>query len=292
VGLDHPLPKSCINMDKSKIDLNAPAFGQGSQKVTDVSEENKVIEPEPIAESKPEVKKEEVTAEPSAEGSAEDEEPKRVTYSRFKNVWSRAEAAEQAAEEAKREADEWRRKAEHREPVEVQNSTEVPNWWTKLYGDSDASAEAWKVQSRANAELKDQLVKQAREEALEAVQNERYSEDRRVTENLHTIDSNMEQLEALTGRELTEKEQSAILDIVDDYTPKDNNGDYLGPTIPFEKAWEIYELKTQAAKAPKTQSRDNVAAISASQSQGEPSTTTEKDKSFNPLDWNAWKRRI
>ncbi len=49
---------------------------------------------------------------------------------------------------------------------------------------------------------------------------------------------------------------------------------------------EIYELKNEAKKAPKKQSRDNVAALSSSQTQGEPTIEAEKDKNFNPS-WGA-----
>lgn len=275
-------------MDKTKIDLNAPAFGPDSQKLSDLSDDKPEVEAPEVEE----VKKEEVTAEPSAEGS--EEEPKRVTYSRFKNVWSRAEQAEKDAEEAHREAEEWKRRAEqHQEPVKQESQNiNAPNWWVKLFGNDDAAMEGWKTYDSGTSEIQERMVKEAQEKALEAIKNERNQEETRVKENMNKIDSELEQLEAFVGRGLTEKEQSSVLDIVDDYSPKDDQGNYLGATIPFEKAWEIYELKNQAAKAPKTKARDNVAAINASQSQGEPSVTTEKDKNWNPLNWDDYKKRL
>ena len=44
---------------------------------------------------------------------------------------------------------------------------------------------------------------------------------------------------------MTEEEEIAILEIVDEYTPKDKDGDYLVSLLPFEYAWEIYENKNE-----------------------------------------------
>lgn len=252
-------------MDKDKIDLNAPAFGPGAQSLDQAV---------PIVEAEaetPEIKKEQV-----AETS---EEESKVPYSRFKKFHDRALDAE-------RDAAEWRAKAESLKPQETHND-DLPDFWKELYGDSDASKKAWKIQSEQNEQLKTE----ARREALEAVRNERYEEVKRTEENVSVLDENFEDLFAQVGRDLTEKEQSAILDIVDDYTPKDADGNYAGALLPFNKAWEIYELKTQATKAPKAKERDSIAQLSGSQTQGDTSIT-DKDKNFNPFDWNAWRKRL
>ena len=65
----------------------------------------------------------------------------------------------------------------------------------------------------------------------------------RVKDNLAIIDELLEDLEEDSGRELTEHETSAILDIVDEYTPKDDKGNYIVELLPFDYAWEIYEAK-------------------------------------------------
>lgn len=62
-------------------------------------------------------------------------------------------------------------------------------------------------------------------------------------DNLAEIDERFEALSAHIGRLLTKEETDDILDIVDEYTPKNENGNYLYPLIPFEYAWEIYEIK-------------------------------------------------
>lgn len=257
-----------MTIEKDKIDLNAPAFGPGSQNLEEAKPTAEAVV-EPV-----EVKKEEVSVESS-------EEESKVPYSRFKKFHDRAIDAE-------REAAEWRAKAESIKPEPVSTSNaDLPEFWKELYGDSEASQKAWKIQSEQNALLKEE----ARREAVEAVRNERFEESKRTDQNVEKLDENFEDLSALVGRDLTDKEQSDVLDIVDEYTPKDEYGNYLGVILPFEKAWEIYGLKAQASKAPKAQARDQVASLSGAQSQGE-TIITEKDKNFNPLDWNAWRTRI
>lgn len=257
-------------MNKDKIDLNAPAFGQGAQKLTDLEDKPET----PAVVEEPKVEEEEV---PAPEAVAE-ETP--VPYSRFKKFH----------DEAKQLRDEvaaLRQQVESVEPTAPTAELELPEFWKELYGDSEASQKAWKIQSEQN----EALIQKARQEAIEAVRNERYEEAQQTEANIETIDSNLESLSDSLGRELTEKEQSAVLDIVDAYTPKDEDGNYAGPLLPFDKAWEIHELKTQAGKAPIQASKNNVASLSGSQTQGEPSIN-EKDSNFNPLDWGAWKKRL
>lgn len=264
-------------MDKDKIDLNAPAFGVNAQKVSSLEEP--VAPVEEVATEPTEVQKEETPAVESAE------EPERVKYSRFKKVYDRAI-------EAEREAEEWRAKAQSyntQEPARRESeSGDTPSWWNELYGESDAATKAWKIQESANQ----RLIDEARSQAIEAVQGERQQETARVRENEAVIDKNLDALQDYAGHQLSEREQSAVLDIVDEYTPKDDDGNYLGATIPFEKAWDIYELKQAASKAPRVQSRDRVAALSGSQSQGEPSADAVKNENWNPLDWSAYKKRL
>ena len=67
-------------------------------------------------------------------------------------------------------------------------------------------------------------------------------------DNLAKIDARLDGLEKYLGRELTEDEEMAILDIVDEYTPKDKKGNYLVPLIPFDYAWKIYEAMKENGK--------------------------------------------
>lgn len=258
-------------IDKTKIDLNAPAFGEKAQKLEDVQEtkEEPVVKAEALAE---EVEKEEV-----AETS---EEESKVPYSRFKKFHDEAIQLRQ-------EAAELRAKAESKsEPTEEIKPDEI---WMKLYGDTPESREAYKLQQKREEELEQRFE----ERALKAVRQEKIEEAERTDKNLETIDDHLEQISAVAGRDLTEREESRILDIIDDYTPKGADGNYAGAMLSPDKAWRIYELENQAAQAPKRQSRDAVASLSGKLTQGESQAVRdERDKNFVPGDWSSWRNRL
>lgn len=224
----------------------------------------------------------------AAESEESEEEPKRVTYSRFKNVHAAKEEAERQAQEALQQAEYWKRMAELKNGQPSAPQADVPDYWLEMYGDNDVSRKAWDTQRKAN----EQLIKEAREEAVNAYREQKNQEASAQAQNLQVIESEIESLEGLIGRPLTDKEQDMVLDIVDDYTPKDAQGNYLGAMLPFDKAWEIYELKSQASKAPKKNAREAVAATSSASTQGDTSVAAVKDEEFNPRDWNAWKKRL
>jgi hypothetical protein len=263
-------------MDTSKIDLNKPAFGAGSQTLAELQAN---LTPDTSVEETVEIKSEEDTSEPSVEET-------KVPYSRFKNIHTRAL-------EAEAEAEKWRLRAEEIENQRTSRayeepSSDMPSEWKELYGDSEASEKAWKLQQKREQAIEQRAYEAGQRGAmeLESLQRER------IDTNINVIDENFESLSAYVGRDLSEKEQSAILDIVDNYTPKDAHGNYQGAIMDFDKAWEIYELKQNSGKSQTRQSRDNVASLSGTNTQGDTSINTERDKSFNPLDWNAYKNRI
>lgn len=266
---------SSIDTNKlGNIDLNKPAFGPGAQTLNDLKPAEPSVE-EPI------IKEEEGVEEP--EPSVEEN---KVPYSRFKNV-------NEARREAQAEAERWRVRAEEleqdiRRPVREEPSEEIPSYWKELYGDSDASKRAWDVQLRREKQIEERAYQagQRGAEELEIKQQER------MEKNIYTIDENFEELAGYVGRDLTEKEVSSIMDIVDDFTPKDEYGRYAGPLISFEKAWDMYELKQNSAKQVQRKNRDTVAALSGTSSQGETSVSAEQDKNFNPLERGGWRKRL
>ena len=262
-----------------EYDLNKPAFGPGSESLQELEDTKTSDTPTEESQPKEEIKEEEVPTETL------DEEQK-VPYSRFKKYHERAREAEAEAEEMRAKYQALLEQKAH-EPREASYDSpkEMPAEWKELYGDSEASQKAYEF----DLKRQQSIYEKAREQALEAVRQERYQEENRTKENLDTIETNLEDLSAKVGRDLTKKEEEALLDIVDDYTPKDEEGNYIGATIPFDKAWEIYELKREKLNAPKQKSRDAVASLTSINTQGDTSIS-EKDKNFNPLDWSAYKK--
>jgi hypothetical protein len=272
----HGHPGKLVN-SMADVNLNAPAFGEGAQKPEDLVDGNV-----PAGAESEETEEVEETPELPVEEN-------KVPYSRFKKFHDEAREFREEAEQQKARADYFEEALRTSKTAE-EPAGESSAWdaWKELYGDSEASIKAWKIQQSINESIK----KEARQEAIEAVRSERLEESSRVRENINRIESNFEDLSAMLGRDLTEREQSILLDIVDDYTQKDEDGNYMGAILPFDKAWEIYELKQGATEAPKKQSRDNVASLTGSKTHGETNMTAEKDKNFNPLDWDAYKKRV
>lgn len=269
-----------------KIDYDAPAFGPGSQAADGTS----ASETAPAEESLPKVEVKEV--EESLTSPEEGDAPvQKVPYSRFSKVLERATAAEEDAAEARQKYLELleERNGQRESKPEEDSSDPLLTSLIKLYGDTDVTKEIYKTELQRQAIMEDR----AERKALEAVRNERQQESRALERNEQTIDTRLEALSETIGRNLTEAEELSLLEIVDDYTPKDDEGNYLGDTLSFDKAWEIHEMKQQSSSATSKKARSTATNLTSGRTEGEPSSTTEeRNKNFDPRDWNAYRRRI
>lgn len=246
-------------------------------------EEKKAILDKPFGPEETPAGAPEVKPENSEEKEVEVEKP-RVPYSRFENV-------NRARREAEAEAERWRTRAaelEQQRPV-PRESNDVPAWWLENYGDTPQTRKAW--ENQRNHEL--EIIAQAEERAIARLEAQQREAQNAEKDNLKMIDESLEDLSAYVGRDLTEKEQEAVLDVVDEWTPKGPDGKYLGAPIPFEKAWDYLELKQRASKAPKIESRNAAAQAISTASTGQPSAEqAERDKSFMPGRWGDWRKRL
>lgn len=68
-------------------------------------------------------------------------------------------------------------------------------------------------------------------------ESEEYKEQMKIAEE--EIDQHLDQLQQYIGRELIKIERSAILDIVDEFSTKDEEG-YIILYFSFIQAWKIY----------------------------------------------------
>ena len=68
-------------------------------------------------------------------------------------------------------------------------------------------------------------------------------EESRLKGNIDIIDEKLEELSNMLGRKLREDEVEEILGIVDQYTPLDEDGNYLTDLLPFEYAWKVYKAR-------------------------------------------------
>ncbi len=257
-------------------DLNKPAFAKLPENSDEKTEEPK----EEVQEA------EEGTADTSVEEN-------KVPYSRFKNVHSNWRESERARAEAEARAEARERELEElrSQRTERRETGEMPLWWKELYGDGENAQRGWKVYSENQPTLSREEI---REEAIRAYQEEQRLESRRFETNVKTIDENLEDLSVAVGRDLTEAEQAAILEIQDEFTPTDEDGMYIGPLFSAEKAWQIYELQQESQKNPRRRARNEAAEAIGAGSNGEPGskTTDEKWDSSRLQNFGGWRNRI
>ncbi len=247
-------------LDYSQLDpsmLNKPLSELGIKPGdADSNEGIPVIIPDEV---KTAVEKEEGTQVPS---STSDDDGK-VPYTRFKKFHDRALEAEE-------EADYWRRKAESRTEeryeaphtsVSINPEYSGADWnrFKALFSgeDNPQIREAYKMELERTAAIEER----ATQRAMDAIERRNSESQETYRENLNTIDYNLEEASDIVGRQLSSEEELAILEIQDDYSPKDRDGN-ISALIPVDKAVEIWQM--QQAKSPRREARNSVAALSGS----------------------------
>lgn len=272
-----------------KIDLNASASeGFKSQPIEELKDATETAATE-VSQTE--------SGEEGTGASTQESEVARVPYSRVERITRQREEAEARAADAE---ERYQQLLQSRQPEQRAGTTDesdpLYNQIVRLYGnaadDNAVAKEIYRIQ-------KDQLStmeERAYQRALEATRESRFAESREETQNLDTIDARLDDLADALGRELTPKEEEALLDIVDEYTPKDKGGNYLGgDTISFEKAYEIYELQQASAGASSKRARSAATGASSARSSGEPTLEAqkEKDKNFDPSrGFGQWRNRF
>jgi hypothetical protein len=216
----------------------------------------------------------EVETVPEATATAEEEEA-RVPKSRFLTMHSRAVEAEKQLREIKAE-----RAQQTFEPPQISTPTELPSYWIDMFGDSPASVEAFEAEQARLATIEEK----AAERAFERLSNREKEEEARTNDIVSSFDQAFEELGIIQDREFTDDEQVAILDIVEQYSPKDTDGmllrDFL---LPLDKAYEIYSVRSDAKTSATRQARNGVAALTGAQSEGSASASNQGQ--WQPGQW-------
>lgn len=226
---------------------------------------------EPAVESAPapEIKPEEPAAvEPEAEEA-------KVPKSRFLTMHQRAVDAEKALREFEAE-----RAHEQREPLQETAVADLPDYWIEMFGDSDASKKAFTAEQKRLSTIEEK----AAERAYERLENREKEEKERTDEIVKSFDSAFEELSIVADREFSDEEQVAILDIVEQYSPKDKDGKMLRDfLLPLDKAYEIYSVRSEAKTSEKRAARSSVASLQNARSEGSPSGSTAQ--AWQPGQW-------
>jgi len=257
--------------------LNEPAFNIATpdhQKINDSDIPELVQE-----ESEPEIKVE------SRKGRKE-EETAEVTprfQDRFNEIYGESKRHEREAQEARDRADRLERLLEQSmQQGRAPEKRNVPDEWKRVLGETEATDAFYELLDKELSTRESRATEKAYERLIE----EQRGSTEAVRANEGAIDRELESLEDQLGRELTDEEASAILDIADELTPQEN-GRYTTNLVPLRAAYGEYRARQLEAKAPQQQQRQRVASVvsAKSSSVGESPAQREVRGRPNPDGW-------
>lgn len=226
------------------------------------------------AESAPETNIEQKVLETVVE---EDKVPK----SRFLTMHQRAIEAERALRQFEIE------RANEPEPTRpVADDADLKKFYTTTFGETELAEKLYQAEIvRLSA-----IEEKAADRAYERLSQREQIQERVIEERVSSMDSAFEKLSIVTGKDLSDDEQVAILDIIEKYSPKDKNGkipeEYL---MSLDDAYEIYQMQSEAAK-PSRSARNAVASLSSARSQG--TSAGDSDANWRPGQRGRWENKL
>lgn len=250
-------------VDETKFNLDAPTVPDSDQE-----EEQEAVEESSEATSEPVTPAEETVVE---------DEPARIPYSRFETVHERAVKAEAELEFLRSQ------RQETAEPVQF--TGDLPEKWVKLYGDNEASREAYGLYKEG---IKEEF-KTMRGELVNEVRQEEYTREKEAEKTADEWATTISDFGAKNSRKFSDAEQSALLDVMDELAPKDDRGMYVvSPITYLEKAVELYDLRNQRQNFSKKEAKRKAASLAGASGEGEPNDT-QSDGHFRPGQWDSWR---
>lgn len=208
------------------------------------------------------------------------EEEQRVPYSRFRSKIEELERRDSIISELEERLANLESQRAESKPLE---ELDVPKEWVELYGDSDVSKRAYKIQMQRETRLQEEAV----QKALERFKEESYMEQASVAQNEEIINDELSILEEKIGRRISPEMEEELLAIVDEFSPVGDDGKYLS-LFPFGKAYEIYQLRNLATRQKMNSARNRVADLTGNTSEGE----TESSESSFKRGWDNWREAL
>lgn len=243
------------------------------------------VDVEPSTESVPEE-----AVEPDTEAATpeikqpepEPEEEEKVPKSRFLTVHQRAIEAEKRLRQFEAQA----KQPKEETPV-LSDDDSLRQHYVEIFGESELTDKLYKAELARLASIEDK----AAERAYERLSQREQQEQAVIQERVQDFDRSFEELEATTGQSFDDDAQVAILDIVEKYSPKDDKGhiiaDYL---MPFDQAYEIYQIQNAPKAEAKRAERNKVASLSGARSEGAPSGSQDAD--WQPGQERRWWNKV
>lgn len=253
--------------------------GRGFEKASDKLSQEQLNRPidevvvEPSTESVPEPAVEAPKVEPQAEPE-EDKVPK----SRFLTVSQRAIDAEKRLREYEAE------RATQTEVKPAYDDADLKKFYTETFGETELAEKLYQNELVRLTSIEER----ASERAFERFSKLNEEQTSVINERVSSFDRAFEELAIQEGKtEFTDDEQVAMLDIVENYSPKDKDGKLIGEyLLPLDKAYEIYKVQTDPITQAKKNERNSVAALNGARSEGAPTGTSDAD--WRPGQGRRW----
>lgn len=262
-------------MEKTQEELDA----LDNEAAFDNSDDNAESEEEEVEEQVEQVVEEQVSE--SAEENDSVADKARVPYSRFETVNERAIRAEErlALLEEQLQANQQAQSDQNFTPDEE---------WIELYGDSEAATRAYQLQLKRE----EKMLQAISEKTLEEIEKRQTEKQTEAEQNLNYIEDNLARFQETLGRKLTDDEESAILDVQDEFTPKDEKGNYIAPLLDAEKAFEIANLRNQTAGIKKSVARRKVVSVTGANTESNSESTNSAWDNYKPGDSGLWESKL
>jgi len=237
------------------------------------SEEESEEEPEEVTETPDE------EAEATEEESEEEPEEERVPKSRFLTMHQRAVEAERALRQF--EAESANRSEEPKKPLP--DDADLKKYYVEMFGEGELTDKLYEAELARLASIEEK----AAERAFERLSQREQQEQELIEKRVDSFDFAFEELSAMEGKEFSDDEQVALLDIVEKYSPKDESGKLIGEYLmPLDQAYEIYQVQNAPKVQAKRAERNKVAALSGARSEGK--VTADSDEDWDPRAQRRW----
>ncbi len=240
---------------------------------------DEVVEEAP-SESVPETPIEpEVPTETPVETPVEPEvEEEKVPKSRFLTMHQRAIEAEKALRTFEAE------RANTPEPVvSISDDADLKRFYTETFGEGELTEKLYKNELARLASIEEK----AAERAFERFSRMGQEQEAVINQRIESFDRAFEELSVVEGKEFSDDEQVAMLEIVEEYSPKGTDGKLIGDfLLPVDRAYEIYKLKSEPIVVAKKQERNAVASLSGAPSEG--TASMSNDASWQPGQDRRW----
>jgi hypothetical protein len=235
------------------------------------------VEEEAPSESVPETP---VETEPE-EAVAETEEEK-VPKSRFLTMHQRAIEAEKALRQFEAE------RANSPEPAaQIATDEDLHRFYVETFGEGELTEKLYQNELARLASIEEK----AAERAFERFSKMGEEQEKVISARVESFDRAFEELSVLEGKEFSDDEQVALLDIVEEYSPKDKDGKLIGDyLLPLDKAYEIYKVKHTPVVQAKRTERNQVASLQGARSEGASSGSSDAD--WQPGQDRRWWNKV